>query len=71
MKTSDLIVPPPIPFADQTFGELAEAAKIYGVPAGELIDDVLEGANTEQVNPANVSSVSTFRLARSSSASPS
>ena len=54
MKASDLIVPPPIPFADQTFGELAEAAKIYGVPAGELIDDVLEGANAEQVNPANV-----------------
>jgi hypothetical protein len=53
MKDLDLIVPPPIPFADESIGELEEASKIMGVPTKQLVDDVLEGANVERVNPAN------------------
>ena len=49
----DLIIPPPIPFADQTIGEMDEAAKIFDVPASHLIKDILEGDNAPKVNPAD------------------
>ena len=53
MKDQDLIVPPPIPFADETIGELEEASEIFGTSTQELIDSVRDGANQERVNPAN------------------
>jgi len=53
MNDSDLIIPPPIPFADESIGELQEAAKIFGTSTGDLVENVLEGANAEQVNPAD------------------
>lgn len=53
MSDSDLIIPPPIPFADESIGELQEAAKIFGTTTEELAEDVSQGANVERVNPAN------------------
>ena len=55
MTDPDQIVPPPIPFADETIGELEEASRIFGVPVGELVDSVQDGANRDEVrpNPAN------------------
>lgn len=53
MRDQDLIVPPPIPFADETIGELEEASEIFGTSTQELIDSVRDGANQERVNPAN------------------
>ena len=53
MIDSNLIVPPPIPFADESIGELEEASEIMGVPIKQLVEDVLEGANVEKVNPAD------------------
>jgi len=53
MRDQDLIIPPPIPFADETIGELEEASEIFGTTTQELIDSVKDGANQERVNPAN------------------
>ena len=53
MRDQDLIIPPPIPFADETIGELEEASEIFGTSTQELIDSVRDGANQERVNPAN------------------
>ena len=53
MSDQDLIVPPPIPFADETIGELEEASKIFQTSTRELVDSVRVGANQERVNPAN------------------
>ena len=53
MRDQDLIIPPPIPFADETIGELEEASEIFGTTTQELIDSVKDGANQEHVNPAN------------------
>ena len=53
MSDKDLIVPPPIPFADETIGELEEASDIFETSTQELVDSVRQGANQIQVNPAN------------------
>jgi len=53
MRDQDLIIPPPIPFADETIGELEEASEIFGTTTQELIDSVKDGTNQERVNPAN------------------
>ena len=53
MSDKDLIVPPPIPFADETIGELEEASDIFETTTQELVDSVRQGANQVKVNPAN------------------
>lgn len=53
MSTSnDLIVPPPIPFADESVGELEEAAQIFGTSLSDLKQSVSEGPVNARPNPA-------------------
>lgn len=54
MKDADLIVPPPIPFADTTIGELEETSKIFNIPTSKLVSDVMHGTPIEKINPVGV-----------------
>jgi hypothetical protein len=54
MIDSDLIIPPPIPFADTTIGELEEASKIFNVPTNTLVEEIIDGVRPERINPQGV-----------------
>lgn len=49
---SDLIIPSPIPFSDQTEGEIVEAAKIFQTSVRDLEESVVEGPSNARRNPA-------------------
>lgn len=48
---NDLLVPPPIPFADVTVGELEEAAAIFGTSTAEQVRSVENGPDNARRNP--------------------
>lgn len=54
MVPSDLIVPPPIPFADETVGELQVASRILQEPVQLLMRDVAGASEETSTNPKSV-----------------
>jgi hypothetical protein len=51
---NNLIIPPPLPFADTTVGEAVLAAKTLGVSTESVVNDVREGPTNVRTNPSKV-----------------